>query len=84
MRMRDGRRCWTEIALGGACLVLLALTAVWPDWIELIFGVEPDGGNGALEWALVAALAACAAGLPWHGVRGLRALRRLDVTAEGS
>jgi hypothetical protein len=66
------RRCRAEIALGAACFALLALTAAWPDWIEAIFGVEPDGGSGAVEWGLVAVLAACAFGLPWHGVRGLR------------
>lgn len=72
MSTRDPRRFWTEIGLGAACLVLLVLTAAWPEWIEAIFGVEPDGGSGALEWALVVVLAVCAFGLPWHGVRGLR------------
>jgi hypothetical protein len=75
------RRFWTEIGLGAACLVLLVLTAAWPDWIEAIVGVEPDGGSGALEWALVALLAVCAFGLPWHGLRGLR---RIDATASGT
>ena len=73
MSTPDRRRFRAEIALGGGCLVLLALTASWPDWIELALGVDPDGGSGALEWALVVMLAACAAALPWHGVRGLRA-----------
>ncbi len=65
------RRCWTEIAFGAGCVALLALTVAWPDWIEGVFGVDPDAGSGALEWGLVV-LAACAFALPWHGVRGLR------------
>jgi hypothetical protein len=79
--MPDRRRFWTEIGLGAVCLVALALTAVWPDWIEEVFGVEPDGGSGAVEFGLVGLLAVCAFGLPWHGVCGLR---RLDATAGGS
>jgi hypothetical protein len=42
-----------EYALAGIFLGLAALTAVVPDWIEAVFGVEPDGGNGSLEWLLV-------------------------------
>ena len=79
MRTREQRRSWIEIALGAVCLLALALTAVWPDWIELIFGAEPDGGSGALEWTLVVALAVAGTALPWLGVRGLR-----SASSEGS
>ena len=34
-----------------------ALTAIVPDWIEEVFHIDPDGGNGAVEWLIVAALA---------------------------
>jgi hypothetical protein len=30
------------------------LTALWQDWIEIIFRVDPDHHSGALEWAIVA------------------------------
>jgi len=33
------------------------LTLAWPNWIEIIFRVDPDGGNGALEWGFVGASA---------------------------
>ena len=36
--------------------LLLAVTIAIPDWIEAVFGVDPDRGNGALEWLVVTAL----------------------------
>lgn len=38
----------------------LALVAsiLWPQWIETIFGIEPDGGSGAAEFAISAVLVA--------------------------
>ena len=50
------KRFWVEFVL--ACLSgsLTVLTLIWPNWIELLFGVEPDGGDGSLEWTLVVVL----------------------------
>ena len=47
------RRFWVEFIL--ACLSgsLAALTLVRHNWIELLFGFEPDSGDGSFEWALV-------------------------------
>jgi hypothetical protein len=46
-----------EIGLATLTAALCLLTLIRPSWIELVFGVDPDGGNGALEWAIVAVLA---------------------------
>ncbi len=50
------RRLWLELGVAGLAAALCILTLVWHDWIEA-FGIEPDGGNGSLEWVVVGALA---------------------------
>lgn len=55
-------RFWAETALASVTAVLLLLTLVTREWIELVLGVDPDGGDGTLEWTVVGILAiACAA-----------------------
>ena len=36
---------------------LLVLTVFVPDWIEAVFGVDPDRHSGSLEWGIAAVLA---------------------------
>ena len=49
---------WWEAAGAIASAVLFIITLFNREWIEIVFGVEPDGGNGTMEWAVVIVLAA--------------------------
>jgi hypothetical protein len=47
-----------EVYCAGVTLLLGVLTLVVPDWIEAVFRVDPDGGDGSLEaWLVVACFA---------------------------
>ena len=50
-------RFWIEVILAAVTAALLLLTLISREWVEEVFGVEPDAGSGALEWAIVVALA---------------------------
>ena len=41
-------------------VLLLAATVLWRDWIEIVFGVDPDHGDGTLEWVIVGVTATSA------------------------
>jgi hypothetical protein len=48
------RRFWIELGLGAASLLVLIVTILWHDWVEIVFGVDPDQGSGLFEWLVVA------------------------------
>jgi hypothetical protein len=50
-------RFWLETGMATITFILSVITSVWRDWIEIVFGIEPDGGNGSLEWLILGALA---------------------------
>jgi hypothetical protein len=54
--MQVRARFWVETVLAALAAGLFVLTLVSHDWIERIFGVEPDEGNGSLEWLITGGL----------------------------
>jgi|KBSSwiStaDraftv2_1062776.scaffolds.fasta_scaffold5069978_1 hypothetical protein len=76
MRTTLRRRFWVESGLGVLTAVLAVATSIWPQWIELVFQVDPDLGSGSLEWAIVlAALVATIVGSALAGFEWRRARR---------
>jgi len=55
-RSRRRLRLWFEIGIVAVSGILWIATLVWPDWIELLFHVDPDEGNGSVERALTVLL----------------------------
>ena len=55
------KRFWFEVIVGGTGLVLFIVTLISREWIEIVFGVDPDGGSGALELVISVALLGIAA-----------------------
>jgi hypothetical protein len=53
MRNNLPKRFWVEVVLASLSGFLFLLTLIWRDWIEGVFGVDPDHHNGSLEWLIV-------------------------------
>jgi hypothetical protein len=47
-----------ETVVATLLAALAVITLAWPNWIELVFGADPDGGDGSAEWGTVLVLAA--------------------------
>jgi hypothetical protein len=67
-------RSQLELAAASLLAALAVLTIAVPDWIEAVFHVEPDGGSGLVEVAIVLAFALGAAALWLHRRVHLRRL----------
>jgi hypothetical protein len=74
MRDRHDLRMRVEAGLAITTGLLALLTLVWRDWIEAVFRVDPDKGNGNVEWLAVAVLAAVALTLSLLARRDRRAV----------
>ncbi len=49
---------WRFDVLAATAFTLLSvLTLMVPGWIEVVIGIDPDGGNGSLEWLIAAGCA---------------------------
>lgn len=44
-----GTRFWVNTVLAMVTAAMSGITLIWHDWIEIVFGVEPDHGSGWLE-----------------------------------
>jgi hypothetical protein len=58
MSRRVRSRFWLELGLGSLTGILFLITLVSPDWIEAVFGWDPDRHSGSLEWGIVLGLLA--------------------------
>lgn len=50
-------RLRVDVVLASLNAFLLILTLFVPDWIEVVFRVDPDAGSGELEWLIAGAFA---------------------------
>ena len=50
-------RFWLELVMALGSGALLLLTIAVPDWIEVVFGIDPDAGNGSVERTIAVVLA---------------------------
>jgi hypothetical protein len=50
------RRFWIEAGAASITGLLCIITPIWPDWIEIISGWDPDQHDGSVEWMIAAGL----------------------------
>jgi len=51
-------RFWIELFAAVLCGLLAILTLTAGEWIEILFGLDPDAGSGTAEWLVVVLLGA--------------------------
>jgi hypothetical protein len=81
MPQKVRRRFWLELVSGSITGCFAVVTLLWYDWIETVFGVDPDRGNGSMEWlvfaifAFVTLILALGARLEWRRAQVAETLR---------
>jgi hypothetical protein len=70
--MRGGvrRLFWVEVSAATITGTLALAFAIVPDWIELVFGWDPDQGDESVEWLIV-----------WLAATGLAFVAIMLITA---
>lgn len=63
MKKNLRRRFWVETVLASAAGILCLITPIWPDWIEMISGWDPDQHDGSAEWMIALGLLIVAAAI---------------------
>jgi hypothetical protein len=78
--VKQGLRIWfyAETILGFLSAALFVYTLFTRDWIEALFNVDPDQGQGWVEWSIVGGLLVLAFVC---GYLARREWRRATVTA---
>lgn len=56
MRNALRRRFWLETVMAIVTGIVFVITLIRNDWIEIVFGVDPDSNSGSLEKFIVVAL----------------------------
>ena len=60
MRRNIRRLFWVETGLAAITGLLATITPIFPDWIELVSGWDPDHHDGSVEWLIIVGLFAVA------------------------
>jgi hypothetical protein len=76
--MRGRTAFGLELGLAATLGGIAALTLIWGDWLEAVFGVDPDRHSGSLEWSVVAALTFAAISVTYFAHREWR---RLEIAS---
>ncbi len=56
MRKKLRWHFWLETSIAIVTSILFVVTLLQRDWIEIVFGVDPDNHSGTLEWLIIGAL----------------------------
>ena len=76
------KRLRLEVGLAILSVLLFVATALWPEWIEIVFSVDRDYGNGSFEWLIMeltatsAVVAIFLARADWRRLRSQTQLRQ--------
>jgi hypothetical protein len=72
-------RFYIELVVSLAALFLALVTVMWNDWIEIVFKLDPDMGNGSLEKAILAVLVLAAVATAWLARTEWRQAREAEL-----